>query len=111
MYLDYRHLGRTFGCMSEEERDCVDEAAEKFMKNCSESVYSLQKQSTYYRSSFMHTYMYIHVRTVYPEILATFLIWRFGGQDENRQFISLNLHTYVDLRTYYALSLLCNGQI
>ena len=33
--------------MTEEERDSVDEVAEKFMKNCSESVYALQKQSKY----------------------------------------------------------------
>ena len=32
----------------------------------------------------MLQYMYT-VHTVYPEILATFLIWRFGGEDQNRQ--------------------------
>ena len=30
--------------------------------------------------------------TVYPEILATFLIWRFGGQYQNHQ-ICINLLT------------------
>ena len=42
--------------MTEEERDSVDEVAEQFMKNCSESVYALQKQSTYVR--MLHLFMF-----------------------------------------------------
>ena len=53
-------------------------------------------------SSFSHLHcsmdtLYTHesmmiVDTVYPEILATFLIWRFGSQDQNHQI-------YIDLLT------------
>jgi syntaxin 18 len=64
------HLGRTFGCMSEEERDCVDEAAEKFMKNCSESVYSLQKQI--YSDGITGEQMAAHRKAV-VEILKSYL--------------------------------------
>ena len=42
---------------------------------------------SFWTCAFVYTCMYVHmyIHTVYPEILVTFLIWRFGGQDQNRQ--------------------------
>ena len=44
-----------------------------------------------------------YVHTIYLEILATFLIWQLGSQDQNHQ----NLYYRP---SYYSLSLLCNCQ-
>ena len=30
-----------------------------------------------------------NIATVYPEILVIFLIWQFGGQDQNCQFSTI----------------------
>ena len=39
------HLTDGSSCMSDEERDGIDGTAEQFMRNCSESIHSLQRES------------------------------------------------------------------